>query len=76
VGSEAGLLSLVVPVYRSEAYLQATVDELLAFFAQAVDNGFIKKRQVDALVVSDDVDTLLDGVVGAVRPHAPSVNGQ
>lgn len=33
MGSEAGLLSVVVPVYRSEAYLQATVEELLVFFA-------------------------------------------
>jgi uncharacterized protein (TIGR00730 family) len=41
-------------------------DSLLAFFAHAVDNGFIRPRQLEALVVSDDVDTLLDGLLGPV----------
>ena len=37
---------------------------LLAFVEHAVDSGFIKRRQADALIVSDDVDDLLDRVVG------------
>jgi uncharacterized protein (TIGR00730 family) len=40
-------------------------DGLLAFFAHAVESGFIHRRQFDALVVSDDVDALLDAVVGS-----------
>ncbi len=40
-------------------------DELLAFVRHAVAQGFIKARQVDALVVSGDVDELLTGLVGA-----------
>jgi uncharacterized protein (TIGR00730 family) len=41
-------------------------DGLLGFFARAVDHGFIRRRQLEALVVSDDVDTLLDGVLARV----------
>jgi hypothetical protein len=40
-------------------------DDLLVFVRHAVDQGFIKGRQVDALVVADGVDELLDGLVGA-----------
>ena len=47
-------------------------DGLLAFFAHAVENGFIRRKQFDALVVSDDVDTLLESVVGSVTPRASS----
>ena len=47
-------------------------DGLVAFFAHAVDNGFIHQKQFDALVVSDDVDTLLESVVGSVTPRASS----
>jgi uncharacterized protein (TIGR00730 family) len=47
-------------------------DGLLAFFAHAVDNGFIHRKQFDALVVSDDVDALLEAVVGSVTPRAPT----
>ena len=47
-------------------------DGLVAFFAHAVDNGFIHRKQFDALVVSDDVDTLLESVVGSVTPRASS----
>jgi uncharacterized protein (TIGR00730 family) len=50
-------------------------DGLLAFFARAVESGFIRQRQFDALVVSDDVETLLNAVAGPIRPHAPSANG-
>jgi predicted Rossmann-fold nucleotide-binding protein len=45
-------------------------DGLLAFFAHAVENGFIRRRQFEALVVADDVDTLLDALVGPVRSPA------
>jgi uncharacterized protein (TIGR00730 family) len=40
-------------------------DGLLAFFTHAVENGFIRRRQLDALVVADDVDALLDAIVGS-----------
>ncbi len=39
-------------------------DDLLAFLGHAVAQGFIKSRQVDGLVISDDADELLDAVVG------------
>ncbi|HEX4433523.1 MAG TPA: TIGR00730 family Rossman fold protein [Acidimicrobiales bacterium] len=38
-------------------------DDLLAFVRHAVGRGFIKARQVDALLVSDDVDELLTALV-------------
>jgi uncharacterized protein (TIGR00730 family) len=44
-------------------------DSLLSFVGHAIDNGFIRNAAVDALVVSDDVDVLLDAVVA---PAAPS----
>jgi uncharacterized protein (TIGR00730 family) len=47
-------------------------DGLLAFFAHAVDSGFIRKKQFDALVVSDDVDALLDAVIGPVENRPTS----
>jgi len=40
-------------------------DDLLAFVRHAVSQGFIRARQVDALVISDDVDELLDALVGS-----------
>jgi uncharacterized protein (TIGR00730 family) len=49
-------------------------DGLLAFFEHAVQSGFIKQAQFDALVVSEDVDALLDAVVGPVTAQAPSGN--
>ncbi len=39
-------------------------DRLLDFIRHAVDSGFIKSHQVDALVVSDDPDELLDALLG------------
>lgn len=47
-------------------------DGLLAFFAHAVESGFIRRRQFDALVVSEDVDALLDAVVGPVTTTGPT----
>ena len=37
-------------------------DDLLAFVRHAVDQGFIKARQLEALVISDEVDALLDAL--------------
>jgi uncharacterized protein (TIGR00730 family) len=42
-------------------------DHLLVFVRHAVSQGFIKERQVDALVVSDNVDDLLTALVGATQ---------
>ena len=39
-------------------------DHLLRFVEHAVDSGFVKRHQADALVVSVDVDDLLDRIVG------------
>ncbi len=39
-------------------------DNLLAFLGTAVDQGFIKARQEEDLVVADDADELLDAIVG------------
>ena len=39
-------------------------DDLLGFVHHAVAQGFIKARQVEALVVSDDVDDLLTALGG------------
>ena len=47
-------------------------DGLLAFFAHAVENGFIRRKQFDALVVSDDVDMLLEAVVSSVTRRTPT----
>jgi uncharacterized protein (TIGR00730 family) len=41
-------------------------DHLLTFVGHAVDQGFIKARQVEALVVADEVRGLLDSIVGPV----------
>ncbi len=38
-------------------------DDLLAFIRHAVGQGFIKARQLTALVISDQVETLLDALV-------------
>jgi uncharacterized protein (TIGR00730 family) len=40
-------------------------DDLLSFLAHAVAQGFIKERPVAGLIVEEDVDELLDAVVGA-----------
>jgi uncharacterized protein (TIGR00730 family) len=40
-------------------------DDLLGFVRHAVSQGFIKARQVDALVISDDVDDLLTAMADA-----------
>jgi len=42
-------------------------DDLLAFLGTAVDQGFIRARQVQGLVVSDDADALLDTIVGSAH---------
>ena len=47
--------------------VDAFFDDLLAFVGHAVDQGFIKARQVDGLVVADDPEGLLDELVGP--PH-------
>ncbi len=38
-------------------------DRLLTFLAHAVDSGFIKHRQLDRVLVFDEIDALLDAVV-------------
>ena len=40
-------------------------DDLLRFLGHAVAQGFIEERQVAGLVIENDVDALLDAVVGA-----------
>ncbi len=40
-------------------------DELLSFIGQAVEEGFIKARHVQSLLVADDTDVLLDAIVGS-----------
>ena len=40
-------------------------DDLLGFVGHAVAQGFIKARQVDALVISDDIDDFLTAMTGA-----------
>jgi uncharacterized protein (TIGR00730 family) len=47
-------------------------DNLLVFVRHAVGQGFIRARQVEALVISDDVDELLDSLVGSNRNHVPA----
>ncbi len=42
-------------------------DDLLAFLGHAVAQGFVRERQVRDLVVTADVDALLDGVAGPER---------
>jgi hypothetical protein len=44
--------------------VDAFFDDLLAFVGHAVDQGFIKARQVEGLVVHDDPAQLLDQLVG------------
>jgi uncharacterized protein (TIGR00730 family) len=44
-------------------------DGLLAFLGHAVESGFIRRTAIDTLVVSDDVEVLLDAVLA---PAAPS----
>lgn len=45
-------------------------DHLLAFVAHAVEQGFIKTRQVDGLVITDEPESLLDALVGPLRTEA------
>jgi hypothetical protein len=40
-------------------------DQLLAFLVHAVESGFIKQRQLDRVLVFNDVDALLDAVAPA-----------
>jgi uncharacterized protein (TIGR00730 family) len=47
-------------------------DGLLSFLGHAVDSGFIRRAQVDGLSVSDDVDALLDVIVGSARARLAS----
>jgi uncharacterized protein (TIGR00730 family) len=54
--------------------VQGFFDHLLAFVTHAVDQGFIKARQVERLVVADTVPGLLDELAGppgraAARPQ-------
>jgi uncharacterized protein (TIGR00730 family) len=45
-------------------------DGLLGFLDHAVTQGFVKRHQVESLVVSADVDTLLDGIADPTHPRA------
>jgi predicted Rossmann-fold nucleotide-binding protein len=47
-------------------------DDLLVFVRHAVAQGFIKSRQVDALVVADGVDELLDRLLDAAQDQVAS----
>jgi uncharacterized protein (TIGR00730 family) len=47
--------------------VQGYFDPLLAFVRLAVEQRFIKQRQVDALLVADTVTALLDGLTGSIR---------
>ena len=51
--------------------VDAFFDDLLHFVGHAVDQGFIKARQVEGLVVDDDPSRLLDKLVGPARGRAP-----
>ena len=42
-------------------------DDLLVFVRHAVRQGFIRPHQLEALVISDDVDELLDALVDATH---------
>jgi uncharacterized protein (TIGR00730 family) len=59
--AQLGLHDKKCGVYNVDGFF----DGLLNFFTHAVDNGFIRRRQLDALVVADDVDVLLDALVGS-----------
>jgi predicted Rossmann-fold nucleotide-binding protein len=45
-------------------------NDLLGFVRHAASQGFIKARQVDALVISDDVEELLTALVEATSNQA------
>jgi uncharacterized protein (TIGR00730 family) len=47
-------------------------DELLAFVRHAVEQGFIRARQVEALVIRDDVDGLLDTLACSSQGPTPA----
>ncbi len=65
--TQLGLHDKRCGVFNVEGYF----DDLLAFFAHAVDHGFIRRRQLEALVVSDDVDTLLGRLLGPFVADGP-----
>jgi hypothetical protein len=46
-------------------------DDLLIFIGHAVEQGFIKARHVEDLVVAKDPEELLDALVGPPRGQAP-----
>ncbi|HXP32403.1 MAG TPA: TIGR00730 family Rossman fold protein, partial [Acidimicrobiales bacterium] len=45
-------------------------DDLLAFLGHAVDQGFIRARQVEGLVIADDAEVLLDAISGSAHDRA------
>jgi uncharacterized protein (TIGR00730 family) len=47
-------------------------DDLLSFVRHAAGQGFIKARQIDALVISGDVDDLLTALVGSRSDQVPA----
>jgi uncharacterized protein (TIGR00730 family) len=49
-------------------------DRLLDFIHHAVDSGFIKSRQFDALIVSEDPGQLLDALVGSTTVTVPATS--
>jgi hypothetical protein len=42
-------------------------DDLLRFIDHAVDEGFIKSRHLERLIVADEADQFLTALVGPVR---------
>ncbi|MDR3651276.1 MAG: TIGR00730 family Rossman fold protein [Acidimicrobiales bacterium] len=42
-------------------------DDLLTFLGHAVEQGFIRARWLEALLISDGADELLDAIVGSAR---------
>jgi len=65
VASRAGLLSVVVPVYRSEGYLRGTVDELLAFFSA--------RGPVEVVLVNDGSPDGVQQVIERLAASDPRV---
>ncbi len=51
-------------------------DDLLVFVRHAVAQGFIKARQVEALVISDDIDDLLTALAGSTRDQITAREGR
>ena len=50
-------------------------DDFLRFLAHAADQGFIKARQLELLVVADGAGGLLDGLTGPSEPGRVSPTG-